>query len=58
MNNYDDRWVCWQCADIALLDDHGLCPACQPEPVLEWWRVMVRVVAGERVETGRVWRIG
>ena len=52
------RWLCSQCADYDYLNDDDLCRSCAPEPVVEWWQVMVRALAGEPRQAERGWRIG
>lgn len=52
------RWICWRCSDIDYLNDGGLCRACAPERVVEWWILAARAGHGESVEARRRWQIG
>lgn len=58
MSDIDQRWICYQCGDLDLLDDNGLCRDChKPEQVAEFAQVAGRVVHGEPPELERVWGI-
>lgn len=53
----DDRWICWRCGDLDHLSKEGLCHACTPEQVMDWWQVAVVIASGEQVRRQRRWEV-
>lgn len=56
--DYDARWICILCGDLALLNESGVCRHCQPERVLTLAELAARVMTGRIVVTKPRWRIG
>lgn len=57
-SRYDPRWICYQCGDLDLLDDKGLCGGCRPEQVATFAEIASRVVHREARRLEKRWRIG
>lgn len=57
MTDHPVRWLCSQCGDLDHLDNDGLCRTCAPEQTVEWWQVVVRVVASDDGPRESRWRI-
>lgn len=52
----DTRWICWQCGDLAQLDDRGLCRECEVvQPSATYAELVGYAIHGWSEKLERVW---